>query len=113
MGTPVAPNTPRWREGWAEAPARRALLQSGVVAAAVAAGCALPGGRAPEAAGPHDAPVGVTLLARSAEMEAFTRRAARFQERYPRIRLEPAYLPGNYPEVIRANAAAGTLADAI
>jgi multiple sugar transport system substrate-binding protein len=68
-------------------------------------------GSAPPAAG--GAPVTVTFLSRTAEQEAFTKRVAAFQEAFPRIRLDYQALPGSYPEVIRTNAAAGTLADVL
>jgi ABC-type glycerol-3-phosphate transport system substrate-binding protein len=55
----------------------------------------------------------VTFISRVAEQEAFTRRVAEFEAQHPRIRLDYQALPGAYPEVIRANAAAGTLADVI
>jgi ABC-type glycerol-3-phosphate transport system substrate-binding protein len=55
----------------------------------------------------------VSFFSRTAEQEAFTTRAARFQERYPTIRLEYAALPGDYPQVMRTHAAAGTLADVV
>jgi multiple sugar transport system substrate-binding protein len=90
---------------------RRAVLAGG--AGALLAACGLPGRSTPESAGSTAAPVGVTLLARTAETEAFTKRAAQFQDSHPRTRLEHTELPGDYPTVIRTNAAAGTLADAI
>jgi ABC-type glycerol-3-phosphate transport system substrate-binding protein len=95
--------------------ARRAAIGRGgaLAAGALLAACESPGRSATESAGSAAAPVGVTLLARTSETEAFTKRAAQLQERYPRIRLEHTELPGDYPTVIRANAAAGTLADAI
>jgi multiple sugar transport system substrate-binding protein len=81
-----------------------------------AAACAAPGGGAGERAaapGEGSAPATVTLMSRSAEEEAFTRRTAEFAAEHPRVRLEYQALPGTYPEVVRTNAAAGTLADVI
>jgi ABC-type glycerol-3-phosphate transport system substrate-binding protein len=95
--------------------ARRAI--AGRLAAAgtlLGAACGLPVGSG-AGAGPAGAnePVRVTLISRTAEEEAFTRRVAEFGEKYPRITLDYQPLPGSYPEVIRTNAAAGTLADVI
>src|SRR5438093_3618145 len=101
---------------WAErGMTRRALIVRGspLATGALLAGCGLPRRSAPESADSSAAPVGVTLLARVAEMEAFGKRAAQFQDSHPRIHLEHTELPGDYPTVIRTNAAAGTLADAI
>jgi ABC-type glycerol-3-phosphate transport system substrate-binding protein len=78
---------------------------------AVTAACAL-GGQGSETP-PSSEPVRVTFFSRTAEEEAFTRRAAEFQERYPRIRLDYQALAGDYLEVIRTHAAAGTLADVV
>lgn len=59
------------------------------------------------------APARVTVFSRTAEQEAFTVRAAQFQEQHPRITLDYSALPGDYPQVIRTHAAAGTLADVL
>ncbi|MGH2355952.1 MAG: ABC transporter substrate-binding protein [Chloroflexota bacterium] len=65
------------------------------------------------AAGATGEPVTVTFMSRTAEEEAFTKRVAEFQGEYPRIRLDYQPLSGNYLEVVRTNAAAGTLADVV
>jgi multiple sugar transport system substrate-binding protein len=59
------------------------------------------------------APVTVTFFSRSAEEEAFTKRVPQFMEKHPNIRLDYNALPGDYLQVIRTHAAAGTLADAV
>jgi ABC-type glycerol-3-phosphate transport system substrate-binding protein len=77
------------------------------------AGCApLGGAGAPPQAG-SAGPVTVTLYSRTSEEEAFTRRVAQFGEQHPQIKLEYSPLPGDYLEVMRTHAAAGTLADAV
>jgi multiple sugar transport system substrate-binding protein len=105
------PGDGRWRTR------RRLLAPGGAAGVALLAGaCAAAGGGAEERAAPGapgSAPATVTLMSRSAEEEAFTRRAAEFGAAHPRVRLEYQALPGAYPEVVRTNAAAGTLADAI
>jgi hypothetical protein len=55
----------------------------------------------------------VTLFSRVDEEEAFKARAAQLRQQRPHIELEYSALPGAYPEVIRAHAAAGTLSDAV
>jgi multiple sugar transport system substrate-binding protein len=94
---------------------RRAAMAraSAVIAGALLAACGLPGRSTPESTTSTAAPVGVTLMARVAETEAFTKRAAQFQDSHPNVHLEHTELPGDYPTVIRTNAAAGTLADAM
>jgi ABC-type glycerol-3-phosphate transport system substrate-binding protein len=76
------------------------------------AGCAA-GGAGPEARQPSGEAVTLTFYSRTSEEEAFTKRVAQFREKYPRITLDYAALPGDYLEVIRTHAAAGTLADAV
>src|SRR5438093_13088110 len=80
---------------------RRAAMAHGsaLVAGALLAACGLPGRSAPEATNSTAAPVGVTLMARVAETEAFTKRAAQFQDSRPKIHLEHTDLPGAYPTV--------------
>jgi multiple sugar transport system substrate-binding protein len=57
--------------------------------------------------------VTVTFFSRTAEQEAFVTRVAQFQEQNPKIKLDYSALPGDYPQVIRTHAAAGTLADVL
>ncbi|MBI3970749.1 MAG: extracellular solute-binding protein [Chloroflexi bacterium] len=81
--------------------------------AALLTACSLPGSGAGERAGLTGETVRVSFISRTAEQEAFTKRTADFNEQHPRIILEYTALPGDYPAVIRTNAAAGTLADVL
>ncbi|MGH2368713.1 MAG: ABC transporter substrate-binding protein [Chloroflexota bacterium] len=94
---------------------RRAVLGglgTGVSGVLLVACGALPGAGGQEAA-KTAAPVTVTFMSRTSEEEAFTKRSAAFREQHPQITLEYRALPGSYPEVVRTNAAAGTLTDVI
>jgi multiple sugar transport system substrate-binding protein len=93
---------------------RRSVVGGTAIAGAAAlAACGLPTGGAGERAATTGETVRVTFISRTAEEEAFTKRTASFMEQHPRIQLEYNALPGNYVEVVRTNAAAGTLADVI
>ena len=102
-------------------PARRtrravAAALGGTLAAAFAGGlaaCGPLGGGGSQPQARSAGPVSVTLYSRTAEEEAFTRRVAQFGEQHPQIELEYSPLPGDYLEVIRTHAAAGTLADVV
>lgn len=86
-----------------------------LVGAALGAACApLPGGDPGGSGGVKTAaPVALTLFSRTNEEEAFTRRAAELRQQHPQIALEYLPLAGDYPQVIRTHAAAGTLADVL
>jgi multiple sugar transport system substrate-binding protein len=93
---------------------RRAFV-GGAAAVAGAAGLAAcgigPGGG--EIARTETAPATVTFFSRTSEEEAFTKRVAQFEQAHPKTKLQYSALPGDYLEVIRTHAAAGTLADAV
>ena len=59
------------------------------------------------------APATVTFYSRTSEEEAFTKRVAQFEQAHPKTKLQYSALPGDYLEVMRTHAAAGTLADAV
>ncbi|MDQ3702872.1 MAG: extracellular solute-binding protein [Chloroflexota bacterium] len=92
---------------------RRKLMGFAAILPPLVAACSTEavrtGGDAPRSA----EPVTVTFMSRTAEEEAFTRRTAQFQERYPNIKLDYQALAGDYIDVARTQAAAGTLADAV
>jgi multiple sugar transport system substrate-binding protein len=89
------------------------VLAPALLAPAALAACAPSGGDAGSAPAAGAEPARVTLMSRADEEEAFTKRVAEFGPRFPRVRLEYQALPGDYLEIARTNAAAGTLADAI
>jgi multiple sugar transport system substrate-binding protein len=80
----------------------------GIVLAACARAAAPAG--APSAS---DTPATISLYSRTSEQEAFTKRVAQFQDQFPKIKVDYSPLPGDYPSVIRTQAAAGTLADVL
>jgi len=91
---------------------RRSVLVASPLAVALAACAAGTGGdgsTAPKTA----APARVSLYSRTNEQEAFTRRVTDLKQQQPHIDLEYTALPGDYPQVIRTHAAAGTLADVL
>ncbi|MBI3973769.1 MAG: extracellular solute-binding protein [Chloroflexi bacterium] len=92
---------------------RRRVTLAAASAALAAPACALPGQRSGEQPPASAEVVKVTFFSRTAEEEAFTKRVDAFHEKHPRIRLDYQALAGNYLEVIRTHAAAGTLADVI
>ena len=89
---------------------RRDFLLSSPVAFALAA-CGAAGQE--EGAAKSATPAKVTLYSRTNEQEAFTQRVADLKREQPHIELEYTALPGDYPQVIRTHAAAGTLADVL
>lgn len=95
------------------APSRRvAFALAAGLPAVLGMTCSSREGEAP-AAGASLTPATVSLYSRTAEQEGFTKRAAQFQEKYSKVRLEYAALTGDYPQAIRTHAAAGTLADVV
>ena len=98
-------------------PTRRHVLGGGALALAGmlgAIGCA--GAQSADSSQEGKAsgePVKLLLMARSSEGEAYNKRAVAFMEKFPRIRVEVQALPGDYREVVRTNAAAGTLGDVV
>jgi ABC-type glycerol-3-phosphate transport system substrate-binding protein len=88
------------------------ILAAGGVAAA-ACGTGGDGGAGGSSAAKSAAPAKVSLYSRTNEQEAFTERAAALKQQHPTIDLEYSPLPGDYPQVIRTHAAAGTLADVL
>lgn len=107
------------RLGWPSARGtRRGLVWlTAALPAVIGAACA-PGegsGAAPGAAAPAPSttPATVTMYSRTAEQEAFTKRVTQFQEKFPKLKLEYSALAGDYLQVIRTHAAAGTLADVV
>ena len=104
----------------AEALTRRLFLRRapGATAAVLALAACAPAGQSGPAAGSAApgaslAAATVTFYSRTAEQEGFTKRAAQFQEKFPKIKLEYSALTGDYPQTIRTHAAAGTLADVV
>ncbi|MDQ3701633.1 MAG: extracellular solute-binding protein [Chloroflexota bacterium] len=89
---------------------RRALALAVAGGALAACGMPTPAG---ESAAQSVAPVTLSFFARTSEDEAFTKRTAQFMEQHPTIKLEFSALPGDYLEVIRTHAVAGTLSDAV
>ncbi len=90
---------------------RRTLVLSAAGGAVVAA-CGEGGTNASPAA-KSAAPAKVSLYSRPNEQDAFTERTAALKQQHPTIDLEYSPLPGDYPQVIRTHAAAGTLADVL
>jgi len=77
------------------------------------AGCAPGGSGGSQTPAKSAGPATVTFYSRTSEEEAFTKRVAQFTEKHPNVKLDYSPLPGDYLEVIRTHAAAGTLADAV
>jgi ABC-type glycerol-3-phosphate transport system substrate-binding protein len=91
-----------------------ALRAGGTLGVALLAACGAPGqSSGGEGAAQSAAPVTVTFFSRTAEQEAFDKRVEQFHTQYPKIKLDYAALTGDYPQVIRTHAAAGTLADVL
>ena len=77
------------------------------------AGCAPGGSGGSQTPAKSAGPASVTFYSRTSEEEAFTKRVTQFTEKHPNVKLDYSPLPGDYLEVIRTHAAAGTLADAV
>src|SRR5436190_705203 len=77
------------------------------------AACGLPARQPVQSPAAAGSPATISLYSRTSEQEAFTKRVAQFQEQFPKITVEYSALPGDYPSVIRTQAAAGTLADVL